>query len=258
MQEEYAGKKKNLPLKRRAVYILPNLFTTASVFLGFLSILFSIQGFYDSAAYYIFFAAFMDGFDGKVARLTGTTSEFGIQYDSLADLLSFGMAPALLVWNWGLHDYGRLGIGFSFVFLACAALRLARFNVAAPLQATQKKFFIGLPSPAAGCALASFVLFIPYYERVITFIPTSIFLLVLTLTVALLMVSRVRYFSFKEFEWGKKHPFQTLVLGLLLFLIFFSMPRLFIFPFGFCYILSGIIYTFIYIPLKSRKIIKTH
>ena len=145
---------------RRGVYILPNLFTTASLFTGFLAMLLAVQGNIEGSALAILFSALMDGLDGKVARLTNTASEFGIQYDSLADLVAFGVAPAFTSWMWVLEGYGKLGIGVAFLYVACTALRLARFNVC--VTTVSKKFFVGLPCPAAGCAVAMFILFSSY------------------------------------------------------------------------------------------------
>ena len=136
----------------RGVYILPNLFTTASLFAGFFSIILAFKGQFDMAAWAILVGAAMDGLDGKVARLTGTASQFGIEYDSLADDVTFGVAPGLLAYAWQLHNFGRLGLAVAFLFCGCAALRLARFNVG--VSTTSKRFFVGLPSPACACVMA--------------------------------------------------------------------------------------------------------
>ncbi len=250
------AQKPKLALRKRAIYILPNLFTTSSIFFAFLSIVLSSEQSFTNAAFCIFVSAFLDGIDGKVARLTGTSSEFGIQYDSLADVIAFGMAPAVLMWHWSLHDLGRAGMGVSFLFLACAALRLARFNVSAALEPNEKKFFIGLPSPAAGAIIASFVLFSPY-KYLLPILTMPYFQLALCMITGLLMVSRVRYFSFKEFGWAKKHPLQFIVIVLLLFVFVFSEPRLFLFPFFFLFALSGIFYTFVYVPITNRRFRKS-
>ncbi len=236
----------------RGIYILPNLFTTASLFAGFLSMLLAVSGRPESAAIAILFSGLMDGLDGKVARLTGSASQFGIEYDSLADAVAFGAAPGILAWAWQLQDFGRLGIAASFLFVACAALRLARFNVG--VSTTSKRFFVGLPSPASGCTMATFVLFAPFLPA-----PLAQHLGVITLglafTVPLLMVSRVRYFSFKEFGFLRAHPFRTLVAALLVFVGLFSMPRLlFLLLLG--YILSGILYTYILLPRRNRQILR--
>ncbi len=249
-------KPKKTALRKRAIFILPNLFTTASLFFGFMSVLYSVTSFAETAAYCIFISAILDGFDGKVARLTGTESDFGVQYDSLADLIAFGMSPAILVWTSILPKdpaYANLSSGIAFIFLACAALRLARFNVQAAAENPQKRFFIGLPSPAAGCVLASYILFLPYFPDFVSLEMKHLLAIILPILTGLLMVSRVRYFSFKEFDWIKKHPFQVLVVAIFLLVLVFSKPREIIFPVLFIYILSGILYTSIFAPLRSRK-----
>lgn len=237
----------------RGVYILPNLFTTASLFGGFLSMIMSMAGNYDLAAVAIMLAAILDGLDGKVARLTGSASQFGIEYDSLADMISFGAAPAILAWSWQLTAFGRLGIGASFLFLACAGLRLARFNVDAGTGT--KKFFIGLPSPACGCTLAAWVVFQPYLPNfLVPYLPYLT--LGLAFVVPLLMVSRVRYFSFKEYGFLRAHPFRSLVISLMFFILLFSAPRLLLFLFGLLYILSGLIFSFLILPRRNRQILR--
>lgn len=237
----------------RGVYILPNLFTTASLFAGFMSIIFAVSGRPGTAAMAILFSALMDGLDGKVARLTGSASQFGIEYDSLADLVAFGVAPGILAWSWQLHGFNRLGLAASFLFVACAALRLARFNVAA--ASISKRFFIGLPSPACGCTLATFVLFVEFLPAFLRPYLAHI-TLGLSFIVPLLMVSRVRYFSFKEYGFLRAHPFSTLVAALLLFVLIFSMPRLLGFLMCLGYILSGLVYTFLLLPRRNRQILR--
>ena len=237
---------------RRGVYILPNLFTTASLFTGFLCMILAVQGNIEGAALAVLFSALMDGLDGKVARLTNTASEFGIQYDSLADLVAFGVAPAFMVWAWTLKGYGKLGIGVAFLYVACTALRLARFNVC--VNTVSKKFFVGLPCPAAGCSLAFFVLFASYMPgwmiNRITF-----FTLLVTFCMALLMVSRVRYFAFKEYGFLRAHTFSYMVAALLIFVLILSQPVVFGFVFGTIYILSGLVYTFIILPRRNRQLL---
>ena len=143
----------------KGVYLLPNMITTLSMFLGFLSMVWAVQGRFEAAGMAILLSALMDGLDGKVARLTNTASEFGVQYDSLADLVAFGLAPAILLWQWQLQLFGRLGVAAAFIYAACGALRLARFNVST--AAVGKRFFIGLPIPAGGCTLVTFVFSLP-------------------------------------------------------------------------------------------------
>ena len=226
----------------RGVYILPNLFTTASLFAGFFSIILAFKDQFDMAAWAILVGAAMDGLDGKVARLTGTASQFGIEYDSLADDVTFGVAPGLLAYAWQLHTFGRLGLAVAFLFCGCAALRLARFNVG--VSTTSKRFFVGLPSPACACVMATFVLFMPYYPDFLMPILPGL-TLILSVIVPLLMVSRVRYFSFKEFGFIKAHPFQTMVATLIVLSMVFSLPRLFCFLILIGYVISGPAYTYI-------------
>lgn len=237
----------------RGAYILPNLFTSASLFAGFFSLVLALQSHFDAAAFAIFFSAVMDGLDGKVARLTGTASEFGVQFDSLADVVAFGVAPAFLAWSWQLHSFGRLGLAVSFLFLVCAALRLARFNVS--VGHISKRFFIGLPSPAGGCTFAGFVIFADYLPAgAHMFVAGTA--LVLCFFVPLLLVSRVRYFSFKEVTFMKVHPYRVFVGIITLCIVVFSFPRLTIFLFCLLYILSGLAYSFILLPRRNKQILR--
>lgn len=237
----------------KGVYILPNMITTLSLFSGFLGMLWSIDGQFEAAAMAILFAALMDGLDGKVARLTNTASEFGVQYDSLADLVAFGVSPALLMWQWQLHSFGRLGIAVTFIFMACGALRLARFNVSTAV--TSKKFFVGMPIPAAGCSLVTLVFFkefVPDWGAGL--LPAGA--LALTLLLGILMVSRVRYISFKEYGFLKAHPFSSMVTGLLVFSLVASQPKLLGFLLCLGYIVSGLVYTFIILPRRNRELLR--
>ena len=207
------------PLQRprgRGIYLLPNLFTTGGLFGGFFAIIAASQGRFEAACVAIFVAAILDGLDGRVARLTNTQSEFGVQYDSLADLVSFGMAPALVMYHWALLslklDGGTLGkVGWlaAFLYAACAALRLARFN--SQVGKVDKRWFIGLASPAAAGLLASLVWFcfkLGYEGAQLRYLALAV-----TATAALLMVSRVRYFSFKgSGPRSDRMPFLTVVV----------------------------------------------
>ena len=226
---------------RRGVYILPNLFTTASLFTGFLAMLLAVQGNIEGSALAILFSALMDGLDGKVARLTNTASEFGIQYDSLADLVAFGVAPAFTSWMWVLEGYGKLGIGVAFLYVACTALRLARFNVC--VTTVSKKFFVGM-----------FILFSSYLPSWLE-ARTPFLGLVVTFVMALLMVSRVRYFSFKEYGFLKTHAFSSMISALLVFVLILSQPVVFGFLLGAIYLLSGPIYTYIILPRRNRQLL---
>lgn len=239
--------------RHKGVYILPNMITTFSLFSGFLGMLWAVAGDYESAGMAILFAALMDGLDGKVARLTNTASEFGIQYDSLADLVAFGVAPSLLMWQWKLHAFGRLGVAVAFIFAACGALRLARFNVSTAV--TSKKFFIGLPIPAAGCTAVTLVFFSDYIPAVLGWLLPG-FTLGLTLLLGILMVSRVRYFSFKEYGFLRAHPFSSMVTVLLVFALLASQPKLLGFLVAMGYLVAGLAYTFIILPRRNRELLR--
>ncbi len=186
--------------RARGIYLLPNLFTTGGLFAGFYAIIAATQGQFENACVAVFIAAILDGLDGRVARLTNTQSEFGVQYDSLADLISFGLAPALVMYHWALISMkldgvtaGKAGWIAAFLYAACAALRLARFN--AQVGQTDKRWFIGLASPAAAGLVASFVWFctdLGYTGGQLRYAAMAV-----TVVAALMMVSGLRYFSFK-------------------------------------------------------------
>ncbi len=239
--------------RHKAVYLLPNIITTLSFFSAFLSIIWSAEGRFEDAGLAIIFAALMDGIDGKVARLTNSTSEFGVQYDSLADLVAFGISPAALMWHWHLNAFGRLGVAICFIFAVCAALRLARFNVSTAV--TNKKFFIGLPTPAAGCTAISFVFFSRYIPESIAFITAPV-ALGLMLLLGMLMVSRVRYYSFKEAAFLRAHAFSSMVTMILLFAIIISQPKLVFFLVFIAYIMAGLCYTFFILPRRNRELLR--
>lgn len=224
----------------RGVYLLPNMLTTISMFLGFLAIVWAANGRFQAAGMAILVSALMDGLDGKVARLTHTASEFGVQYDSLADLVAFGMAPAFLLWHWQLFNLGRVGIAAAFIYTACGALRLARFNVGA--ATTDKRFFVGLPIPAAGCTAVTFVFFSSRFQDALS--PAWPYAaLLLAICVGLLMVSRFRYFSFKEYDFLTAHPVRTMLAFLFLLALLISLPGVFGFVYCALYIAWGFFYT---------------
>ncbi|MHC1789640.1 CDP-diacylglycerol--serine O-phosphatidyltransferase [Solidesulfovibrio sp.] len=239
---------------RRSVYILPNLFTMASLFAGFLGALWAIEGRFDLTALAILFSCLFDGLDGKVARLTGTSSDFGVQFDSLADLVAFGVTPAIMVYQWQLARFGRLGILAAFMLVACGALRLARFNVMSVKTTTSKKFFVGLPIPAAGCMISLFFMFEQYLPDDIAAAVMPKACLFLVYLLSFLMVSRVRYASFKELGLVKAHPFSAMVTALLLFVVVASEPWLMGFLLFSAYLASGIIYTFFILPRRASKL----
>lgn len=207
---------------RKAVYVLPNLFTTASMFVGFLSMIEAISGHYVLAAVAVLGSLVLDGLDGRVARATNTTSKFGVEYDSLADLVAFGVAPALLVYLWGLEPLGRLGLLAAFLFAACGALRLARFNV--QVEEVGTSHFVGLPIPAAASMLCTTVLM---WEGLWPGQPLSGWpLVLLCFLLAFLMVSNIPYLSLKEMRLGRMKSFNGVVAGVLLFVLVAIIPEI--------------------------------
>ncbi len=225
--------------QRRGIYLLPNLFTTAGLFAGFYAIVAAIRGDFESAAIAIFVAMVMDGLDGRIARMTNTQSDFGAEYDSLADMVSFGLAPALVVYQWALLGTGKFGWMVAFVYAACGALRLARFNT--QIGIADKRFFQGLPSPAAAACLAGFVwagTSNGFEQSFITGVA-----LPLTFTCGILMVSTVRYYSFKDFDLHGKVPFVVMLALVLVFALIASDPPIVLFCGFMIYALSGPIFT---------------
>ncbi len=235
--------------KHKGFYILPNLLTTAALFAGFLGILWAIEGRFELSALAILAACIFDGLDGKIARLTKSASDFGIQFDSLSDLVSFGVCPAVTIYLWQTHNFGQVGLVVPFLFMACGALRLARFNL--QTKSLPKKFFVGLPIPAAACTLASLILFSTYLPQVILTHVLPTFTLGLAFVLSLLMISKVKYASFKELEMVRLHPFSSTVTAIMLFVLVASEPKLIIFMVFMTYIISGIFYTYLYLPLRK-------
>ena len=235
--------------KHKGFYILPNLLTTAALFAGFLGILWAIDGRFELSALAILAACIFDGLDGKIARLTKSASDFGIQFDSLSDLVSFGVCPAVTIYLWQTHHFGQVGLVVPFLFMACGALRLARFNL--QTKSLPKKFFVGLPIPAAACTLAALILFSTYLPEVILVHVLPTFTLALAFVLSLLMISKVKYASFKELEMVRLHPFSSTVTAIMLFVLVASEPKLIIFIVFMTYIISGILYTYIYLPLRK-------
>jgi CDP-diacylglycerol--serine O-phosphatidyltransferase len=220
---------------RRGVYILPNLFTTGNLFCGFWAIISVFQERFFYAAIAILLASAFDILDGKVARLSGATSKFGVQYDSLADLVSFGIAPALLAFSWALRPYGRFGWLAAFLFVVCGALRLARFNVQA--SSGEVKYFKGLPIPAAATMIALTILL--YLRLIETGWVKDIVILVMIYILAFLMVSNIRYVSFKELNLAKRKPFSIFIFVVLSMIVIIMEPTIVLFSFVLFYIFSG-------------------
>jgi len=226
--------------KRKGIYLLPNLLTTAGLFSGFFAVVSSMTGRFEAAAVAIFVAMVFDGLDGRVARMTNTQSDFGAEYDSMADMVSFGMAPALVAYNWGLTELGKFGWLAPFVYVAGAALRLARFNTQVGIA--DKRFFQGLASPAAAAVVAGLVWVGVEYDAVGT--DYGIIVALVTGFAGLLMVSNFKYNSFKELNWHGKVPFVGLLIVLLIFVVVATEPALVLFIVFSLYALAGPINTF--------------
>lgn len=220
---------------RRGVYLIPNLLTTTALFAGFYAIVAAIKGDFNNAAVAIFVAMIFDGLDGRVARLTHTQSEFGAQYDSMSDLVAFGVAPALVALLWSLDSLGNLGWAGAFVYVAGAALRLARFNT--QISTTDKRFFVGLASPAAAAIVAGSVW--AFTELGIEGTDLAFVMVVLVPAVGCLMVSNVRYWSFKEVGVKGRIPFTALLLIIMAFVVVALDPPIVLLLVAFAYAGSG-------------------
>ncbi|MDG4811847.1 CDP-diacylglycerol--serine O-phosphatidyltransferase [Hydrogenovibrio sp. 3SP14C1] len=223
----------------KGIYLLPNLMTTLALFAGFYAVIAGMNGQFELGAIAIFVAMVFDGLDGRVARMTNSSSAFGAEYDSLADMVSFGLAPALLVYQWALQDFGKLGWLVAFIFTVGAALRLARFNTQVGIA--DKRYFQGLPSPAAAALLAGFVWMVET-NNINTGLE-SLMVLVLTVISGLMMVSNIRFSSFKELNLKDKVPFVTLFLVVLVFVVITIKPAMILFIVFFGYLLSGPVVT---------------
>ncbi|NVJ67064.1 MAG: CDP-diacylglycerol--serine O-phosphatidyltransferase [Gammaproteobacteria bacterium] len=224
---------------RRGIYLLPNLLTTAGLFAGFYAVVASMQGRFEYAAIAIFVAMIMDGLDGRMARITNTQTDFGAEYDSMADMVSFGIAPALVAYNWALSGLGKFGWLATFVYVVAAALRLARFNT--QVETADKRYFQGLASPSAAAILAGLVWVGTEYQWQIE--PYAVYVGILTIVTGLLMVSNFRYSSFKEVDWKGKIPFIGMLVIVLLFILIASEPAVVLFSGFSIYAISGPIMT---------------
>ncbi len=230
----------------RGIYLLPNLFTTAALFAGFYAIVAAMNGQFEKAAIAVFVAMVLDGLDGRVARLTNTQSEFGAEYDSLSDMVSFGLAPSLVMYQWSLSAMGKLGWLAAFVYAAGAALRLARFNTQVGIA--DKRFFQGLASPAAAAIVAGAVwVGASYGVDGKTLVPLTF---VLTVLAGVLMVSNIRYYSFKDLDLRGKVPFVTVLIVVLIFVFVSIDPPQVLFAAFLVYALSGPVMTLV---LRARK-----
>ena len=223
------------PKRGRGIYLLPNLFTTAALFAGFYAVLAAMNGQFEKAAIAIFLAMILDGLDGRVARMTNTQTAFGAEYDSLSDMVAFGLAPSLVMYELSLSGLGKLGWLAAFIYTAGAALRLARFN--SRLDTADKRFFTGLPSPSAAAILAGFVWVLVDNE-----VPggdVAWVALILTTAAGLLMVSNILYHSFKQIDFKGKVPFFAIVAVMLAFAVILSEPPMVLFGLFLAYTLSG-------------------
>ena len=239
--------------RRRGIYLLPNLFTTAGLFAGFYGIVSGMNSQFEAAAIAIFIAMVMDGLDGRIARLTNTQSDFGVEYDSLSDMISFGLAPSLIMYQWALSGMGKLGWLAAFVYTASTALRLARFNTQA--GSDDKQFFQGLPSPAAAALLAGMI----WLGETQTFVDVTnltIFAFPVTVVAGILMVSNIRYYSLKQIDFKGRIPFVGILLLVLLFVFIASEPPLVLFSIALVYAISGPVMTLLFIRKHraSRKL----
>jgi CDP-diacylglycerol--serine O-phosphatidyltransferase len=227
-----------LGLRRRGIYLLPNLFTTGVLFCGFFAIVQAMNGRFETASIAIYVAMVLDGMDGRVARWTHTSSEFGAQYDSIADMVAFGAAPALVAYEWALKDLGTAGWIAAFVYCAATGIRLARFN--ANIGSVDKRFFQGLPSPSGAAVLAGLVWVMNEYG----FEPEESFWLVaITWVVAVFtgitMVSNVPFYSFKEFNWKRRVPLWGILAAVIAYSVVATQPSLVLFGLFMAYALSG-------------------
>ncbi|RCV88250.1 CDP-diacylglycerol--serine O-phosphatidyltransferase [Billgrantia montanilacus] len=222
-------------VRRRGIYLLPNLFTTSALFAGFFSVVAGINGDFTAAAVAIFIAMVLDGLDGRVARMTNTQSAFGAEYDSLSDMVSFGVAPALVAFTWILQDIGKTGWVVAFLYVACAALRLARFNV--QVGSVDKKWFIGLPSPSAAAFVAASVWTFHSFDA--DAVGFKLLMLLVVAAAGVLMVSNIRYYSFKEIDLKGPVPFVVLLAIVLGFVVISVEPSVMLLLLFGTYVASG-------------------
>lgn len=222
--------------RRKGIYLLPNLFTTAALFAGFYSIVAAMNGRFEAAAIGIYVALVLDGMDGRIARLTNTQSAFGAEYDSLSDMIAFGLTPALVVYQWVLLNFGKLGWLIAFMYAAATALRLARFNTQA--GTADRRYFQGLPCPAAAAVIAGLVWLGHAYELRAALLMAPLALLI-TIVLAILMVSNIRYNSFKEVDLKGRVRFVTALAIALVFVLISLDPSLVLFALFLGYALHG-------------------
>jgi CDP-diacylglycerol--serine O-phosphatidyltransferase len=237
---------------KKGVYLLPNTLTMCGMFFGFYSILAALKGNYIHAAWAILISNIFDGLDGWVARITHSTTKFGIELDSLSDLVAFGVAPAVMLYKWALIPFGRVGWATAFLFMVCGALRLARYNV--QMGSTESKAFTGMPIPGAAAVVATLVIF--HYKIWETVPDKNLFILLLTIFLSILMVSTLRFHGVKELNLAKRKPFSILVAIAMIFTLVVVHPQIALFLFAMAYLIGGIIENIILYYRKRRQISK--
>jgi len=247
---------------KRGIYLLPGFFTVSNLFFGFLSIVCTMHclarpgetgGFpwaLSLSALFIFIAALLDALDGRVARMANATSQFGVEFDSLADIISFGMAPSMLIYVWGLQSLGRVGWLTAFIYLVCCAARLARFNIRVDSGSTDPRWFIGLPTPAAAGFIAALVYLTP---EEVTDRRMAAVLMVLAVAISYLMVSNFKYASFKKVNWRSRRPYIFVVLLGLIFVAVAAAPQAVLLILGSVYLVSGPARYVARLPLFQRQ-----
>jgi len=233
---------------KKGIYILPNTLTLCGLFCGFYSILAALKGDYLYAAWAILAANVFDGLDGWVARLTSSTTRFGIELDSLSDLVAFGVAPSVMLYKWALAPFGRLGWAAAFMFVACGALRLARYNI--QMGSTESKSFTGMPIPGAATIVATLLIF--YFEKWDTLPDKNYFILIFTVFLSVLMVSTLRFHGLKELDLSKRKPFWILVVIVMVLVVIIIHPQIALFLFAMIYLIGGLIEN-IFLYYKKRK-----
>jgi CDP-diacylglycerol--serine O-phosphatidyltransferase len=236
---------------KKGIYILPNLFTSASLFSGFYSIIASFKELFVPASIAILFAVVFDGLDGRIARLTNTTSKFGAEYDSLADVIAFGIAPSLLAYCWAMSIYGKWGWIVAFLFVLCGALRLARYNI--QIGIIESSVFNGLPIPAAAAVVATTVLFFSSDYVGVEGKFHNIFIMVFVIILSLLMVSSIKYYSFKDMKLLVRKPFTIFFWLVVLSIIIVAEPELMFFVLILGYALSGPIWWVVKLFRKTKE-----
>ena len=240
--------------KKIGVFIIPSLLTAANLFCGFYSIVSVLNSDYVTAAIAILVAMLFDGFDGKIARLTNSTSRFGVEFDSLSDLVSFGVAPGLLIYTWALNGYGKIGWLAVFLFVVCGAMRLARFNV--QTSVSDNKFFLGLPIPAAAGLIATTVIFDHHILEMGKEV-RPVVVLIVTYLLAYLMVSTIKYRSFKDVHLGERKPLSALVAAVLLLIVIVAQPQIMLFVLFVLYASSGPVER-LFVPVRRLVKRKAH